>query len=885
MQLLYLSTNALTGPIPKEIGKLQKLYKLSISDNNFNGSLPPELGNLVNLGELYMDSSGVGGEIPSTFSNLVNLKRVWLSDCPFNGTIPNFIGSWNQLTELVLQGNSFEGPIPSSFANLTSLTELRLSDVSNGGSTLDFIKSMMILSDLVMTNNMLSGFIPSSIGDSSALKLLDLSFNNFTGKLPASLFNMNSLNYLFLGNNSLSGTLPSNKSSSLTSIDLSYNQLSGIFPSWVREQGLQLNLVANNFIFDSSNNSVLPSGLDCLQRNFPCGRGSPIYSDFAINCGGNTLGTGDANYDGDNEDLGVASYYVTRANNWAVSSVGRYLKGTNVEYRRFTQKISNALFQSIRLSPVSLRYYGLGLENGNYTVNLQFADIDFPDSATWQSLGRRVFDIYMQGSLQVKDFDIKKAAGGVTFKAVEEILTAHVSDNYLEIHLLWAGKGTCCIPSGGTYGPAISAIKVTPDFIPSVRPPATSTKNKKIGLIVGISVSIGVVGVLSIFVFIWRKRSKMRSNDEDEDFLGMDSRTNTFSYGELKTATEGFSPANKLGQGGFGPVYKGTIPDGRIVAVKQLSAASQHGKNQFVAEIAIISAVQHRNLVKLYGCCIEGDQRLLVYEYLENKSLDHALFGNNILHLNWATRFDICLGTARGLAYLHEESRPRIVHRDVKASNILLDADLNPKISDFGLAKLYDDKVTHISTRVAGTIGYLAPEYAMRGHLTEKADVFAFGVVTLEILSGTSNSILNVDPEKMYLLEWAWHLYENNCALELVDPALSNFNEGQATRMIGVALLCIQASPMLRPPMSRVIAMLLGDIEVSTVTTRPGYLIDLPFRDSSCFMSDSISGASTSINTNSQVISSANTCTVTHIESSPTNSAGPLLQEIVGNGR
>ncbi|KAJ8627477.1 hypothetical protein MRB53_020784 [Persea americana] len=168
--------------------------------------------------------------------------------------------------------------------------------------------------------------------------------------------------------------------------------------------------------------------------------------------------------------------------------------------------------------------------------------------------------------------------------------------------------------------PSISAIivtRLTPDF----------TKNK-IGLIVGITVSVGVVGVISIFVvFIWRKRSKMASNDEDEEFLRMDSRLRTFRYGELKTATEGFSPANKLGQGGFRPIYKGALLDGRIVAVKQLSVPSDQGKKQFVAEIAIISAVQHRNLVRLHGCCIEGDKRLLVYEYLENKGLDQGLFG------------------------------------------------------------------------------------------------------------------------------------------------------------------------------------------------------------------------------------------------------------------
>ncbi|RVW43646.1 putative LRR receptor-like serine/threonine-protein kinase [Vitis vinifera] len=307
-------------------------------------------------------------------------------------------------------------------------------------------------------------------------------------------------------------------------------------------------------------------------------------------------------------------------------------------------------------------------------------------------------------------------------------------------------------------------------------------------------------------LYIKRKASYV---NEDEEFLRIGPRPNTFSSSELQTVTEHFNPANKLGEGGFWPVYKGALNDGRVVAVKQLSVASQQGKSQFVAAIAAISAVQHRNLVKLYGCCIEGNRRLLVYEHLENKSLDQALFGKNDLYLDWSIRFNICLGTARGLAYLHEDSRPRTVHRDVKASNILLDAKLCPKISDFGLAKL----------------GYLAPAYAMRGHLTEKADAFGFGVVALEILSGRPKSDNSLDTEKICLLEWAWTLHENNRSLEL-DPTMTAFDETKASRIIGVALLCTQASPMLRPTMSRVAAMLAGDIDVGIVTAKPSYLTD-----------------------------------------------------------
>uniref|UniRef100_A0A2N9FCZ5 non-specific serine/threonine protein kinase n=1 Tax=Fagus sylvatica TaxID=28930 RepID=A0A2N9FCZ5_FAGSY len=440
-------------------------------------------------------------------------------------------------------------------------------------------------------------------------------------------------------------------------------------------------------------------------------------------------------------------------------------------------------------------------------------------------------------------------------RAIRKNFVANVSENYLEIHLFWAGKGTCCIPVQGYYGPLISAIHVASDFVstvPGILPstpgvlPSTPGEKSKLGLIV--------------------------------EFLGMGPRPNTFSYAELRSATEDFNPSNKLGEGGFGPVFKGTLSDGRIVAVKQLSVASHQGKSQFVTEISTISAVQHRNLVKLYGCCIDGDRRLLVYEYLENRSLDQALFGKSNLRLDWPTRFSVCLGTARGLAYLHEESRPRIVHRDVKASNILIDGELCPKISDFGLAKLYDDTKTHISTRVAGTIGYLAPEYAMRGHLTEKADVFGFGVVALEILSGRPNSDNSLDTEKIYLLEWAWTLHENNQSLRLVDPTLTEFDEGEAARVIAVSFLCTQASPMMRPSMSRVVAMLAGDIEVGVVTSKPSYLTDWNFKDiTSNFLSEEDrKQRGDNSNSNSQLGDPI---------PSPVNVTETMLGGIIGDGR
>ncbi|KAB1216932.1 hypothetical protein CJ030_MR4G016055 [Morella rubra] len=459
-------------------------------------------------------------------------------------------------------------------------------------------------------------------------------------------------------------------------------------------------------------------------------------------------------YEGDNETLGPATYYVSNTNRWAVSTVGYFTGVANPQWQstsivpdQLVGNLDSQIFRTARISASSLRYYGLGLLNGNYTVTLQFFETAIV-APSWRNLGRRVFDVYIQGNRVLENFNIRKEAGGAALQAVQKVYSAQVSENYLEIHLFWAGKGTCCIPRQGAYGPSISAISATADFTLPVPNKPSNGKNRT-DLIVGTVVGVGVLSFLSVLVvlYILRKRKQLLTNVDEA--LRNKCRPFSFSYTELKTATEDFNPAIKLGEGGFGPVYKGTLKDGRVIAVKQLSETSHQGKNQFIAEIATISAVQHRNLVKLYGCCSEGDKRLLVYEFLENGSLDRALFGKRSLNLNWSMRYHICLGIARGLAYLHEESRLRIVHRDVKASNILLDSGLIPKISDFGLAKLYDDKKTHISTRVAGTIGYLAPEYAMRGHLTEKADVFAFGVVGLEIVSGRPNSDPSLEDEKI----------------------------------------------------------------------------------------------------------------------------------------
>ncbi|GLJ22409.1 hypothetical protein SUGI_0421850 [Cryptomeria japonica] len=263
--------------------------------------------------------------------------------------------------------------------------------------------------------------------------------------------------------------------------------------------------------------------------------------------------------------------------------------------------------------------------------------------------------------------------------------------------------------------------------------------------------------------------SEERQGNSSEARLIIQEKHFVFSLEELAESTQNFDESKKLGVGGFGAVYKGTTREGKEIAVKKLSARSTQGKEEFMNEVKLMANVQHRNLVKLFGCCVEGDERLIVYEYLPNKSLDTFLFDPEKRRLlDWEKRYNIIIGVARGLLYLHEDSQMKIIHRDIKANNILLDDKLHPKIADFGLAKLFGEDESHVQTRVAGTYGYMAPEYAMQGQLSVKADVYSFGVLLLEIVSGRKNLDTHLAPGMQNLLEWAWRLYKT------LRPPISN---------------------------------------------------------------------------------------------------------------
>ncbi|XWS63948.1 hypothetical protein CRYUN_Cryun06bG0145300 [Craigia yunnanensis] len=316
---------------------------------------------------------------------------------------------------------------------------------------------------------------------------------------------------------------------------------------------------------------------------------------------------------------------------------------------------------------------------------------------------------------------------------------------------------------------------------------------------------------------------KERQNGDDLKKIAQQEQKH-FPFETLVAATTDFNPHHKLGEGGFGPVYKGKLDDGREIAVKKLSHSSNQGKKEFENEAMLLALVQHRNVVNLLGYCAHGMEKLLVYEYVTNQSLDKLLFkSNRKVELDWMRRYEIIVGIARGLLYLHEDSHNRIIHRDIKASNILLDEKWVPKIADFGMARLFPEDQTHVNTRVAGTNGYMAPEYLMHGHLSVKADVFSFGVLVLELISGQRNSSFNLNVDAQNLLDWAYKLYKKGKALEIMDSALAlSAVPEQVSMCIQIGLLCTQGDPQLRPDMQRVVVLLSKKPGSLEEPTRPG---------------------------------------------------------------
>ncbi|AES63664.2 G-type lectin S-receptor-like Serine/Threonine-kinase [Medicago truncatula] len=378
-------------------------------------------------------------------------------------------------------------------------------------------------------------------------------------------------------------------------------------------------------------------------------------------------------------------------------------------------------------------------------------------------------------------------------------------------------------------------------------------KNNKIMIVIILTVIAGLICLGILVLLVWRYKTKLKvylasccknsevppvvdarksreTSAEISESVELSLESNRlsaelpfFNFSCMSEATNNFSEENKLGHGRFGPVYKGKLPTGEEIAVKRLSRRSGHGLDEFQNEMRLFAKLEHRNLVKLMGCSIEGDEKLLVYEFMPNKSLDHFLFDPiKQTQLDWARRYEIIEGIARGLLYLHRDSRLRIIHRNLKPSNILLDENMNPKISDFCLAQIFGGNQNEASTtRVVGSHGYMSHEYAMQGLFSVKSDVYSFGVLLLEIVSGRKNTSFG-DSEYSSLIGYAWHLWNDQRAMEIVDACIHDLSPNtEALRCIQIGMLCVQDSASHRPNMSDIVSMLESEATTLPLPTQP----------------------------------------------------------------
>ncbi|MED6120353.1 hypothetical protein PIB30_118685 [Stylosanthes scabra] len=407
----------------------------------------------------------------------------------------------------------------------------------------------------------------------------------------------------------------------------------------------------------------------------------------------------------------------------------------------------------------------------------------------------------------------------------------------------------CCATKVGWQVLAPSCLIKYDDFmfyklVTTSQAPSPANKNgtsKTKTIVIIVSVLVAVILLSCGIYFLWRRN---QSNDEallsesapisthynpqgqGDDSLNADLPTIPLIW--IRRSTNNFSDSCKLGEGGFGPVYKGSLQDGTEVAIKRLSKTSGQGLDEFKNEVIFIAKLQHRNLVRLLGCCVEENEKLLVYEYMSNSSLALHLFDvEKRKQLSWKVRMNIINGIARGLLYLHEDSRLKVIHRDLKASNVLLDQHMNPKISDFGLARAFEkDQNEENTRRIMGTYGYMAPEYAMEGLYSVKSDVFSFGVLLLEIICGKKNSGFYLSEHGQSLLVYSWRLWCEGECLKLVDPILENtYTRNEVTRCIHIGLLCVQEDAVDRPTMSTVIVMLASETMALPKPNHPAFSV------------------------------------------------------------
>ncbi|WMV12259.1 hypothetical protein MTR67_005644 [Solanum verrucosum] len=803
---ITLSSMGLNGQLSGDVQGLSELETLDLSYNkDLTGYLPQSIGKLTKLSILILVGCGFSGPIPDSIGSLTRLVFLSLNSNQFTGRIPATIGYLTELNWLDLSDNQIEGNIPvSSESNpgldmLVNTKHFHLGkNQLSGEIPARLFHSNMTLRHLLVENNRFTGVIPDTLGFVQTMEVLRLDRNAFSGSVPQNLNNLTHVNELYISNNNLKGLLPNLTGMNvLNYLVMEDTGLQGSVPANLFSlHQLQTVILRNNKLNGSldtgttySNQLKLIDVQNNLIESFTQRPGYP----FQIKLAGNPI----CNERGE----GRKTYCMETQQTETYSTPPENCLPTECSSNQVPSPTCKCAFP--------------------YTGNLFFR------APSFSNLGNRTIYETLQKSLMQSFQNTKLPVESVSLRNPIRDL-----DDYLVIQLQvfpssqdrftrTGVSGIGFVLSNQTFKPPSSFgpfFFIGDPYKYFVEASTGSKKSISTGIIIGATVGGSVLAILALIIGIYAFRQKKRAEDaakRSDPFASWDSNKHSgavpqltgarfFSFEEIKKWTNNFSETNVIGCGGYGKVYRGSLLNGELVAIKRALQGSMQGAHEFKTEIELLSRVHHKNVVGLAGFCFDQVEQMLVYEYIPNGTLKDGLSGKTGVRLDWMRRLRIAIGAARGLQYLHDHVNPPIVHRDIKSNNILLADHLNAKVADFGLSKFLGER-GHITTQVKGTMGYMDPEYYMTNQLTEKSDVFSFGVVLLEIVTGKvpidkGRYIVKEVKDAMDMTKDLYNLHE------ILDPAVcSGATPRSLEKFVDLALKCVEEKGVNRPKMSEVV--------------------------------------------------------------------------------
>ncbi|KAL1560277.1 Serine/threonine-protein kinase hsl1 [Salvia divinorum] len=798
LEVLALVENLLDGTIPAFLGNVSTLKQLNLSYNPFSpGRIPPELGNLTNLEVLWLTETNLVGEIPESLGRLVRLTDLDLAYNSLSGAIPSSLTELTSMVQLELYNNSLTGELPSSgWSNMTSLrrVDASMNDLSGRipaelcelpleslnlyennlrGEVPEGIANSPNLYELRLFQNHLSGRLPPNLGELSPLKWIDVSTNKFSGPLPENLCLNGALEELLLIENSISGEIPASLGEclSLLRLRLGHNSLSGEVPErlWGLPHVSLLELAGNSFsggiaktIAGASNLSQLILSGNYFSGSLPAEIG---FLDGLL-------------------EISINDNKLSGSLPSSVVNLGQLVK-LDLHNNGLSGEIPSGIHSLKRLNELNLANNGFSgnipNEIGDLSV-LNYLDLSGNEFSGEIPVGLQNL------KLNLLDLSNNRLSGDIPAMYAKEVY----KDSFLGNPGLCGDIDGLCSGKGGIQEMGYVWLL------------------RSIFIVAGLVLIVGVVW----FYFKYKNFDKAKRSVDRSKWTLMSFHKLEFSENEILDALD---EDNVIGSGASGKVYKVVLSTGEAVAVKKLwgrpksaedSVDLEKGNGGFEAEVETLGKIRHKNIVKLWCCCSTRDCKLLVYEYMPNGSLGDLLHSTKGGLLDWPIRFKIALDAADGLSYLHHDCAPAIVHRDIKSNNILLDSEFGARVADFGVAKMVDTnaKGSHSMSVIAGSCGYIAPEYGYTLRVNEKSDTYSFGVVILELVTGKHP----VDPEfgEKDLVKWVCTTVDQKGVEHVIDPRLDSCFKDEICGVLNIGLLCTSPLPINRPSMRRVVTVM-----------------------------------------------------------------------------